>query len=271
MKRKILKNKPLVEAIFELRWHLKSEETEKVEDEFIKKRPPFGIDPHYKLLAGRLYDKLVNEYSYHEQLPAANMPDEIAGYIVQHRFRKEENGWPLIQLGPGILTVNDTEGYKWEDFKERIKYAVESFFSIYPNASEELKISSLTLRYIDAIDFNYENDNIFIFLKEKMKTNVELYQKLFENTHVNSIPSNFDLRFEFESEKPKGRIFIKFGKGRNRKTESDTIMWETIINSKYEDLKNAQQEISKWIDIAHEITDDWFFKLIEGELEKRFE
>jgi hypothetical protein len=25
-----------------------------------------------------------------------------------------------------------------------------------------------------------------------------------------------------------------------------------------------------WIDAAHEITDEWFFKLIEGELERSF-
>jgi uncharacterized protein (TIGR04255 family) len=27
---------------------------------------------------------------------------------------------------------------------------------------------------------------------------------------------------------------------------------------------------ANWIDAAHAITDDWFFKLIEGELERRF-
>ena len=269
MKRKILKNKPLVEAIFELRWHLKSEDTEK--SDLIKNRPPFGIDPHYKLLAGRLYDKLVEDYPNHEQLPAANMPDEISGYIVQHRFRKEEDGWPLIQLGPGIFTVNDTEGYKWEDFKKRIIHAVEALFLIYPNSSKDLKITSLTLRYIDAIDFNYEKDDVFIFLKDKMKTKIDLYKKLFESTNVKSTPLNFGLRFEFESEKPRGIIFIKFGKGRNRKTGLDALMWETVIKSRYENLSNAQEEISNWIEIAHELTDDWFFKLIEGDLERRFE
>jgi uncharacterized protein (TIGR04255 family) len=27
---------------------------------------------------------------------------------------------------------------------------------------------------------------------------------------------------------------------------------------------------SKWLDEAHDLTDEWFFKMIEGELERRF-
>ncbi|MCD6239350.1 MAG: TIGR04255 family protein [Thermotogae bacterium] len=98
MERKILKNKPLVEAIFEFRWKLQE--------------PSIGvkIDPHYKILIGRMYDRVKDEYPFHEQLPAATMPDEIAGYVVQHRFRKDKDKWPLIQIGPGIITLNDTEG-----------------------------------------------------------------------------------------------------------------------------------------------------------------
>lgn len=53
MLRKILKNKPLVEAIFELRWELKEQESR------------MKIDPHYKILVGRIYDKVSNEYPFH--------------------------------------------------------------------------------------------------------------------------------------------------------------------------------------------------------------
>jgi uncharacterized protein (TIGR04255 family) len=29
-------------------------------------------------------------------------------------------------------------------------------------------------------------------------------------------------------------------------------------------------DFEKWLDAAHAVTDDWFFKLIDGELERRF-
>ena len=109
IRRKVLKNKPLVEAIFELRWELEEQVS------------GAKTDPHYKILIGRMYDRVKDDYPYHEELPTATIPDEIAGYIIQHRFRKDKDMWPLIQVGPGIVTLNDTEGYVWDDFEERIK------------------------------------------------------------------------------------------------------------------------------------------------------
>ena len=81
MSSKNLKNKPLVEAILEVKWKLQSSV------------PNLQLDPHYKLLLGRLYDRVSEEYPEHEQLPTATMPDEIAGYMVQHRFRHAANEW----------------------------------------------------------------------------------------------------------------------------------------------------------------------------------
>lgn len=227
------------------------------------------IDPHYKLLVGRFYDKIVDEYPYHEELPTAYIPDEISGYIVKHRFRKKENEWPLIQLGPGILTVNDTEGYIWEDFEKRIIIAISTLYDLYPEPEENLIINRLMLRYIDSIEFDFKKDNIFNFLKNKLKTEINLYQNLFDNKKVLNLPSNFNLRFDFKSLDPKGTIFLRFVSG--KKGETDALIWETVVQSDTEDMQKNEYDISNWIKKAHEITDDWFFKLIDGELLKRFE
>lgn len=257
MMRKVLKNKPLVEAIFELRWNLKDHAS------------GTKIDPHYKLLIGRLYDKLNSEYPSHEQLPTAAMPDEIAGYIVQHRFRKDKDKWPLIQIGPGIITVNDTEGYVWEDFEKRIIQAVNILFEVYPESKNDLKVNKLLLRYIDAIAFDFEKDDIFTFLKEQVKTQINLYQKLFEDSRVEKFPLGLDMRFSFASTEPKGAIHLRFTRGKRK--ESDALIWETMVGSVSEDVPKVQDEIANWIKGAHNLTDDWFFKLIEGELLRRFE
>ena len=256
MMRKVLKNKPLVEAIFELRWNLQ------------EPAPGMKIAPHYKLLIGRLYDKLSDEYPFHEQLPAASMPDEIAGYIVQHRFRKDKDKWPLVQLGPGIITINDTEGYVWEDFEERITQAISILFKVYPESKTNLIVNKLLLRYIDAIAFDFEKDDIFTFLKEQAKTKINLYQKLFEDTRVEKLPLGLDLRFSFASTAPKGAIHLRFA--RRKRKETDALIWETMVES-VSDIPIVQNEITDWVKEAHNLTDDWFFKLIEGELLRRFE
>ena len=257
MIRKILKNKPLVEAIFELRWKLQ---------EF---QPGMKIDPHYKILIGSMYDRVKDEYPFHEQLPTATMPDEIAGYVVQHRFRKGKGEWPLIQVGPGIITVNDTERYTWEDFRKRIIQTINILLEVYPESKNNLKVDRLLLRYIDAIAFDFEKDDIFTFLKEQVKTEVNLYQKLFEDTRVRKSSLGLDLRFSFASTRPKGEIHLRFVRGKTK--ESDALIWETMVESVSEDVPRVQDEIDGWVKEAHNLTDDWFFKLIEGKLLRRFE
>ena len=100
---KELSNKPLVEAIFELKWKLKKSEN------------GGQIDPNYKILVGMLYDRLKRNYPQLEALPASDMPDEMVPHVVQNRFRVGKGKWPLVQIGPGILTVNDTGNYTWEN------------------------------------------------------------------------------------------------------------------------------------------------------------
>ncbi|MDL1971057.1 MAG: TIGR04255 family protein [Candidatus Desulfofervidaceae bacterium] len=257
MERKILKNKPLVEAIFEIRWELQ------------EPAPAMKIDPHYKILIGRIYDRVKDEYPFHEQLPTAAMPDEIAGYIVQHRFRKNKDKWPLIQVGPGILTLNDTEGYIWEDFERRIHHILHVLFEACPDAERNLKINSLLLRYIDAVDFNYEEDNIFSFLAKNLKVNITIYEKLFEETGVSNSPLGFDLKFSFPATRPKGAIHLRFARGKIKNI--DALIWETHVQSIDNDAPKDLEDIKKWVGKAHDLTDDWFFKMIEGELLRRFE
>ena len=41
--------------------------------------------------------------------------------------------------------------------------------------------------------------------------------------------------------------------------------------SQADQLPKVPAEFPEWLASAHEITDDWFFKLIDGELERRFD
>lgn len=225
------------------------------------------VDPNYKLLPGRIFEKVSKEYPFHESLPTSEMPDEIAGYIIQHRFRKSINDWPLIQLGPGIITLNDTSKYEWNDYRKRIHTLLDVLYATHPQPSN-LILSGLSLRYIDAIGFESSQDSIFTFLKSKMKTDVNLNPKLFISTGVNDMPINIDMSFSFKSVKPLGIIHQRFRRGKKENTEA--LIWETVVNTDSDNIPKGKREIRNWIDDAHLLTDDWFFKTIEGELEKRF-
>ncbi len=255
MVKKILKNKPLVEVIFEVRWQLQ------------ELKEGGKIDPHYKLLVGRLYDRCNKEYPYHEQLPTALMPDEMLENVIQHRFRKGETNWPLIQIGPGIFAVNDTNNYVWNDFEKRTLKGVNTLFEIYPD-SKNLIISDLMLRYINAVKFDFENDDIFQFLRDKMQLEISIPSQLFEKAEVEKKPLNFNWVFSFPCAKPKATITLRFGRG--KKQDTDALMWETLVQSKFPVIPKLPSELDRWLNDAHDITEDWFFKLVEN-LVERFE
>jgi len=250
-----LKNAPLIEAIFEMRWQLSASQG-------------VPVDPNYKLLVGRLYDRIEKQYHFHEPLPTSSMPDEMFGYVVQHRFRVERNSWPLVQIGPGIVTLNDTDNYYWPDFFNRIKDLNKAFYDAYPNSSSDLKIHRLQLRYIDAILFNFEDQDIFEFLKENLKITIEFPQDILNNCGVTSLPKNLNTQFTFPIKSPNG--FIQWRLARGKKKNEDALIWETIVESSGDQLPELPANFDEWSKSAHTVTHNLFFKLIEGKLKERF-
>jgi len=250
-----LTRKPLVEAIFELQWELPSQDG------------GVSMDPHYKLLVGQIYEKVKNKYAFHESLPMAAIPAEITGGgMVQHRFRVAENGWPLIQVGPGVITLNDTENYSWKDFRTRILFLLRHFFQAHPQP-EELRLTKLLLRYIDAIEFDYTND-VLEFLNDKMKIGVNFDKAFFVKSSIKNLPLGLDLRFAFECKKPRGALNARFARGLKR--GKDALIWETMVQSSGETAQSYRNKIEDWVKQAHTATDDWFFRMIDGELREKF-
>lgn len=251
-----LKNKPLVESIFEFRWKLEQPQ----ENVF--------IDPHYQILIGQVFEKVKDKYGRHIQLPQAAMPIELAGHVVQHQFRAEKDGWPLIQIGPGIITLNETEKYIWKDFQYQVDELVNVLYDVYPNADENLKPTGLMLRYIDAYEFDFDSENIFEFLSKHLKAKFEISQDLFEDKNAGQLPHGFDLKFVFPLSDPPGGVHLRFVRG--QKNDKDALIWETQVQSKNEDAPTGKEDIIKWVNSAHKLTHGWFFKMIEGRLLEEF-
>ena len=165
--------------------------------------------------------------------------------------------------------MNDTEEYSWDGFQKKISSMLNVLFDVYPDSEKKLKVNELLLRYIDAIDFDYENNSVFNFLVENMKTNIELQEELFDVTRVGKLPSGFDLRFSFPSTEPNGIMQLRFARGKRK--EVDALIWETALQLMGTDIPNTQGEIIAWVDEAHTLVHNWFFKVIEGKLERMFE
>jgi uncharacterized protein (TIGR04255 family) len=256
MPRKDLKNKPLVEAILELKWPLPSTTA-----------PGMEADPHYRLLLGRFSEKVDREYPFHEPLPTVQIPDVMAAYMAQHRFRAGAGKWPLVQIGPGIMTVNETDGYSWEDFRNRCVKAVQNLIDAHP-ARNSFSVQDLTLRYIDAVEVDFKRESVFKFLEEKMKTKILLPDDLFGIGRVNGNPTAFSWQASFPQDAPGGVVTLRFAMG--QRSGKPALIWETLVQATPGQMPKIPEEFSRWIGTAHDLTDDWFFKLIEGDLERSF-
>lgn len=255
-----LTNAPLVEAILEIRWQLQPSPG----------GPGITFDPKYKLLVGRLFDQLKQHYPFHEPLPTAVMPDEMMNYLVQHRFRRSSNGWPLVQVGPGIVTLNDTDTYSWDDFSARGRQLLHCLSEVYPDEAWPLTVVGLQLRYIDAIPFDFAADNVFDFIGTNLKVRLDFEPELLSDMPIETRPAVFDMAFNFPVTAPDGICRLRFVRG--QKSGQDALIWETMVISEGDNLvRNSPGDFHAWLTSAHEITHSLFFKMIAGALQARFE
>ncbi len=119
-----LKNAPLVEALLELRWELQQEA-----------EPLPARDSAYPLIVGLLYGQVKNVYPFIEALSQSHLPAELIPFVPTHRFRIGADQWPLVQIGPGIATLNFTTLYRWEGFRATAAEFIEHLASAYESAA----------------------------------------------------------------------------------------------------------------------------------------
>ena len=253
-----LANKPLVEAIFELRWALQSDQHSGMER-----------DPGFRILLGRYYERMRKEYPKLRDLPLSEIPEELTAHAVRHQFWAGEGIWPVTQIGPGIVTVNETEGYKWQEFRARIMRAVEAVFDSYPSDIADLKPIRAELRYIDALPFDPEEDDVLEYLEESLHTKISVDPNLFDDSEKSTKPVGFHISLTFPLSQPKGVGSFSFSRG--TRSEQPAIIWSTMVRSLGQDTPGRPEDVQEWLNAAHEITDKWFFVLARGPLMSIFE
>lgn len=196
------------------------------------------------------------------------MPDEMVSNIVQYRFRVEKEQWPLLQLGPGIATLNYTEKYSWKDFEKRSNQLINWLFDSYPNAPENLQIVRLQLKYIDAIPINFETENILDFMSKYLGINIKYPDNIFTKLHVSTQPRSVHHVANFKTSTPAGILQLLFSRGKSQK--EDALIWETTVGSMKKDIPQIPKGFPKWLSEAHDITHNLFIAMIKGPLYEKF-
>lgn len=252
-----LPQKPLGEAIFELQWALKLIEQ------------GGQRDPGFNILYGRFYDHLKSEYPFIEDLDASRMPEEMIPHVVRHRFRPATGAWPVVQIGPGIMTVNDTEAYTWRDYAPRVEAAIKALFEAYPFHLHELLPTVAKLTYINAVLFDPKKESMTDFLRENLHLSLNIEPGLFENPAIARNPLELNLHLAFPLTKPKGVGVLRFTNG--LKNQEPALVWQIVILSGDDTAPKNTEGLSIWLKDAHDVAESWFFRLIQGKLLRSFE
>jgi uncharacterized protein (TIGR04255 family) len=253
-----LKKKPLKEALLEVRW--------------LKEPSGDGPEPrdrHYPLFLGRLQERLSTGFPFPEPLPAAELPDNVGAFIVRYRFRPSAEGWPVIQVGPGIATLNFTEAYDWETF---LRYSRDFFSNIAETYSAVAKappeFSSIILRFINAFPFSFEEENAFEFLRTKLNTGVKLPDGVAQSPQARRNPAEIQIAANFPLLKQAGSATLHIGSGKTDGQPAIILDLRAIV--KGGGTPQTAETSIVWISEAHDLIENWFFSLIEGDLYTAF-
>lgn len=253
---RILAKKPLIEAMLELRWTLEPGST-----------PETKRDPNYKFLLGTLFQSVQKQYPLREELPAAQVPDEMVPHIVQYRFRPAAQEYPVLQVGPGVFTVNETTNYEWSAFEQRLLEAIPLLFKAYP-APDALRVELLMLRFINVFPFQFTKQNVLEFLSRKLRTVISLPESIFSDVPLGPAPLHLATDLIFPCNEPQGAMQFKLQIG--NRDNREVFVFDLAFLSRGGHVPSMPGGFGPWLSGAHAAVETSFFRLVEGDLLKEF-
>lgn len=253
----ILLHPPLIEAIFEIRWELETDaQTGRMRD------------PSYPMMYGRLYERLKKDFPFIEDLPSVQAHPEATPYVPRHRMRKDKATYPLVQVGPGIITVNESKGYTWTNFRFLALRIIESITELFPQETMPLNFTRTELRFVNGIRFDIARENPLEFLADKLHMKVEMDPAFFAQNQLHERPNAVGLNLAYALEKPMGHLAISANLGQFE--GKPAFIQQTLIHSAGELVPMDAGAFTPWLEEAHETAENCFQIFCKGALMEKF-
>lgn len=253
----VLLHPPLLEVIFELRWEI-----------FADQQSQRMRDPSYPAMYGQIFERLKKDFPASEDLPSTNAHPEMTPYVPRHRIRKEKEGYPLVQIGPGILTVNAAKSYSWESFAKLCNRVVESLIDLFPKEELALNFIKAELRYVNGINFDIAKENPLSFLADKLHMKVEMDPEFIGKNVLNERPNAVGLNLSYALDKPMGNLAISANLGQF--DSKPAFIQQTLVQSFGELTPMDEEGFKKWLEEAHDTAETSFQVFCKGDLMKQF-
>lgn len=265
-----LERKPLAEAWLELQW--RTEHNQPPAPALIPSED--DVDTYYPLALGAFFQNIRHDYPVQEALPASILPDNAFPNTIRHRFRTGADQWPVLQIGPGVATVNVVEPYTWQLFRKQALFLRRSLLSAYGGV--ELQPTAVILRYRNAFPFDYHTGNVLEYLGQNLNLKVVGSQHIPGAIGDGPGPAEFSLNLGYLLSKPEaiGNIRVATAMQTNSDNEVKRVLIADLEVRGRNDGVNVvlhEDGFSTWLDEAHAVIHEWFFALIDGSLREGFE
>jgi uncharacterized protein (TIGR04255 family) len=235
----VFEKPPLVEIIAEVRWPLQQ----------LTAIPGVAIDPNFDRFRSA-FEKIAESQGFkaQETLPSAQVR-ELLPYTPTHRIRLAEGKWPVIQLGPGILTVNQVPPYRgWKSFRPILDNAFTSFLACYPMVGELVPLVHLELRYIDAFRNAHGVASPNAFIREGLSIGLRVPKELLTRvSDSNNVGGACALEILLGANLGKAHVQLAAG----RFNEEPAVVASFIVQSDGFKVPTSPEEVSSWFDRAH--------------------
>lgn len=234
---------PLVEIVFELRWSVENKSD--------------LMDAEY--LYGDIFAEIKNKFPQRERILPIEIPVELTINKPVYRYRANKNGYPLVQIGPGLLTLNTTANlYEWNVFFNDAKELTKTFIKIF-KPEKEKKIN-LSLLYLDFFPFDFNNGDVSKFINENL--NITIEQSFVKNVKY---PKEINIAYSFDIEQ--GELKVSLQKG-TYKTQNEGLLLQSRINRT--PIQPETNLITEWLNNSHGICSNLFKELTKGQLYESF-
>ncbi|UOY07760.1 TIGR04255 family protein [Muricauda sp. SCSIO 64092] len=240
-----LPNSPLQEVIFEL---ILNQEVDSRGNQ---------VEHSFDLAQG-VFNKSITEDFKH--VVTNSFPPNIKIFPrIKYQYWTSLNQWPVVQIGPGIFTVNDTDvNYEWSKFYPLI---LENLQRLIDSYSSPLDINKISLRYLDAVEIDgADSEEKLRFINKNFNLNLINNYSIKDATML-GLNINQTYRLTDGS-----TVHFSIIDGKSKRNKQ-AVIWQTQINSS---KAKTFEDISNWLDSAHSVTSDLFKDTITNDFYASF-
>ncbi len=229
---------PLQEVILEIRWIFDTDS-----------QSTQAVDIDYPMAVGKMQSLVEEEFPIYKRKYSIDIPEQpVLHYQTVHQFWSGDGKWPVLQLGPGIFTVNDTEkNYDWE--AEFFPMAIKNIHRLWKAYGGTLKVNFASLRYIDSVllaEYGEQTENWKEFIQNNLNFSFTNYFDARGKLKVFQVNQFFELQ-------DKSALHINISSG--KKNKEPALLWQTAVIKKQ---SFTPESLIDWLKEAHRITSDLF-------------